>query len=329
MKKFLKRFVVGLVLTIVVLVIYIFAAWDKTFDAPLPDIHASKDSAIIARGKYLAFGPAHCATCHVPMDKINAIDKGEDMPLSGGWELNIAPGSFRAPNLTPDMETGIGKLSDGQIARALRYMVNDKNKMMFPFMPFQDLSDADLTAIVSFLRSQKAVKNVIKPKEFTFLGKALLAFGVLKPQGPSNATPPKVFIDSTVEYGSYITHSVANCVGCHTERNMKTGEFTGVPFAGGLALPPDSFSEGYSYVTPNLTTDEETGVMAQWNEKSFINRFRAGRMHRTSPMPWGVFSRMNEVELKAIYRYLHTLQPVKRKVEKTVYAPGEAVPAHP
>jgi hypothetical protein len=43
-------------------------------------------------------------------------------------------------------------------------------------------------------------------------------------------------------------------------------------------------------------------------------------------MPWGAFSRMNEVELKAIYRYLKSLDPVSNKIEKVVYAPGEEVP---
>ena len=55
------------------------------------------------------------------MDKLEAVDKGLEMPLSGGWELDIPPGTFRAPNLTPDMETGIGKLTDAEVARNLRY----------------------------------------------------------------------------------------------------------------------------------------------------------------------------------------------------------------
>ena len=326
MKKFFKRFFLSLIVLILVLVVYVFAAWDKDFDAPYPDIHASQDSAIIARGKYLVFGPAHCATCHVPMDKLSAVDAGEEMPLSGGWELDIPPGIVRAPNLTPDMETGIGKLSDGQIARALRFSVNRHNKLMFPFMPFQEISDADLTAIISYLRSQPAVKHAVKEKEIKFLGKALLAFGVVTPVAPKETPPVMVTIDSTIEYGSYIANRVANCTGCHTNRDLKTGAFTGEPLAGGFLMPADEFSEGFTFVTPNLTPDKETGRITNWSETAFINRFRGGRSLRTSPMPWGVFSRMDDVELKALYRYLHSLPPVHKKVEKTFYAPDEKVP---
>lgn len=321
--KILKWLGIILIVMIVGLVAFVQLTWDKKFDAPLPDLKASKDSFLIARGKYLAYGPAHCASCHSPMDQLEAVDKGLQIPLSGGWELAIDPGTFRAPNLTPDPETGIGKVSDGQLARALRYSIGHRENFMFPFMPFQEMSDADVVAIISFLRSQPAVVHDVKPSELSFLGKALVAFGAIKPAGPKATPPVSVVIDSTKEYGEYLANRVANCVGCHTDRDLKTGAFTGTPFAGGFHMPADAFSKGYSFVTPNLTPDQETGVLSPWDEIGFINRFHAGRTVATSPMPWGCFSRMNDVELKALYRYLHTLQPEKKKIEKTVFAPGE------
>jgi hypothetical protein len=63
--------------------------------------------------------------------------------------------------------------------------------------------------------------------------------------------------------------------------------------------------------------------MAGWSEDYFVNRFRQGRVHQGSPMPWGAFSRMHEVELKALYRFFQSLEPVENNVEKIVYAPGE------
>ena len=57
----------GLVLMafVSVLGIYVARNWDRTWDVPAPDLHASSDPAIIARGEYLATGPAHCTECHV------------------------------------------------------------------------------------------------------------------------------------------------------------------------------------------------------------------------------------------------------------------------
>ena len=305
---------------------FVQLTWDKEFDAPLPEIVATTDSAMIARGQHLAFGPAHCGTCHVPLDKLMEVENGLIMPLQGGWAMSIPPGTFRAPNITPDEETGIGALSDGQLARALRYSVKSDNTCLFPFMPFQELSDEDLTAIISFLRSQEPVRNEVPPTELTFLGKMVMALGMIKPVGPTQAPPKKVDIDSTVAYGKYLANNVANCVGCHTERDLKTGEFTGAPFAGGLLMPDEGLSDGFGFVTPNITPHQGTGHMVEWDEKEFIKRFRGGRVYKGTPMPWGSFGRMTDLELKAIYRYLKSLDPVENKIEKVVYAPGEELP---
>jgi hypothetical protein len=48
------------------------------------------------------------------------------------------------------------------------------------------------------------------------------------------------------------------------------------------------------------------------NEEQFVARFRQGRILPGSPMPWQAFSRMNEEDLRSIYRYLMTIPPVKR-----------------
>lgn len=323
MKKAIIILVGGLIILITGVVIFVSVSWDKRYDPPFPEITASTDSATIARGKYLAYGPAHCATCHVPMDKIREVENGLEIPLSGGWELAIPPGTFRAPNLTPDAETGIGSLTDGQLARALRHSVKRNGRMMFPFMPFQEMSDEDLTAVISFLRSQPAVKHDVKPTEMGFIGKAIIAFGLMKPESAKNTPPKTVARDSSALYGEYLATSVANCRGCHTERDLKSGAYVGQPYAGGTFFEPDPFSEGYSYITPNLTPETESGIMARWTEDNFITRFKTGRVHRGSPMPWGAFSRIDTVELKALYRYLRTVEPVNRKFEKVVFAPGE------
>ncbi|MFN4085270.1 MAG: c-type cytochrome [Spirosomataceae bacterium] len=329
MKKFLPILAwlaAGLCLILLGLFSFVQIKSSSSFEAPLPDIQASRDTAVIARGRHLVLGPAHCVSCHVPMNQVKAVEYGAVVPLSGGWEMAIPPGVFRAPNLTPDLETGIGKKSDGELARALRYSVSSTGGCLFPLMPFQELSDEDLTAVISFLRSQEPIRNEVKPSEYSFMGKALVAFGVMKPVGPHQNPPKQVTIDSTVEYGSYLANRVANCNGCHTERDFKTGAFVGVPFSGGTRFLPDPFTEGYSFITPNLTPDQTTGIMAQWDEAAFLRRMRAGKVHKGSPMPWATYARMSDLELKAIYRYLRSLDPVTNPIQQIVFAPGEKLP---
>ena len=187
------------------------------------------------------------------------------------------------------------------------------------------MSDEDLKAIISYLRSQEPVKNEVPASEFKFLGKALIAFGALTPIGPKNPPEKSVMQDTTAAYGKYLANSVANCYGCHTDRDLESGAFIGEPFAGGFYMPPEPFTEGYSFVTPNLTPDPETGIIADWDEELFLDRFKSGRIYKGTPMPWGAYSRMPDEDVKALYRYLQTLKPVHKNIEKLVFAPGESM----
>lgn len=327
MKKFFRIF--GTILSIVVILAVVFAlyinqTWDTRFSAPYPQITVSTDSTVIARGRYLAYGPAHCGVCHVPTDMTMKVDAGELMPLIGGYQMDIDPiGKFRAPNLTPCKQTGIGRYTDAELARTLRYSVGSDNRHIIEFMPFQNLSEEDLVAVISFLRSQDPVKNEVAPSEWTFMGKAIFTLMGVQPTGPKHTPPVSVPVDTMPEYGRYLAYSVANCYGCHTNRNLQTGQFIGEPFAGGMYFAPDKLSLGFGFITPNLTPDNETGIMARWDEKTFVNRFKAGRVHKGSHMPWGAFSRMTENDLKAIYRFLQTVPAVNNPIDKIVFAPGE------
>lgn len=328
MKKILLVVISLLALIILGLVVYILAAWNRDYDAPYPEIAASNDSAMIARGKYLIYGPAHCAYCHVPPDQLKYVAQGKEIPLIGGWQLAIPPGTFRATNITPDVETGIGAMDDRTFARALRYSVSHNNKVMIPVMECQEMSDRDIAAILSYLRVQEPVYAYVPPNEFTFLGKAILAFGILRPDGPKTTPPVEVPIDSSANYGNYISNSVANCVGCHTDRDLKTGAMAGPLYAGGLVMEAEGDPEaaGYRFIAPNITPDQETGIMAIWDEEGFIQRFKEGRMVAGSPMPWEAYAMMNDTELKALYRYLMSIEPVVNDIPKIVFAPGEELP---
>ena len=149
MKRIILYILGLLVLLISGFVLFVMTTWAKKHDAPYPDIKASTDSAVIARGKYLVFGPAHCADCHGDMSKLEELKKGAIIPLSGGFEMPIDPGIFRPRNITPDLETGIGKLSDGEVARVMRHSVGADGRVIVPFMPFQNMSNDDLTAVIS------------------------------------------------------------------------------------------------------------------------------------------------------------------------------------
>jgi hypothetical protein len=95
-----------------------------------------------------------------------------------------------------------------------------------------------------------------------------------------------------------------------------TGAFIGQRYAGGFTMDSETDSGTVSVTSPNLTP-HKTGRITGWTEQDFIQRFRKGRMIKESHMPWEQFSKMKEEDLKAIYKYLRTLQPVDNYV-----APG-------
>ncbi len=313
MKKLLKTLKwVGIVLAsvIVLFVVAVLIFKNPTFDAPYPDIKASKDSSIIARGKAIVYGPAHCATCHGGLENVEKVDRGEEVALAGGFEFKLPLGIIRSANLTSDPETGIGNRTDGELARVLRYAVGHDGHAIFDFMPFQNMSDEDLTAVISYLRTLAPVKKHVETIDMNFMGEAVRAF-MIKPVGPI-ATPPKAVVpDSSIEYGKYLVWSVANCRGCHTDRDMMTGAFIGPDFAGGPEFEGEK-DPNFKVRPPNITPDKKTSKIANWTEQFFIERFRKGRLVPESPMPWGPFSRMSDLELKAIYRYMRTVAPVER-----------------
>ena len=228
LKKILKWTVITILSIVIIFTIIVFSLQNKKFDASFPNLHATNDSATIARGKYLAFGPAHCSGCHTPTEDHEKINMGEELPLKGGLNFDLPIGTLYSKNITPDDETGIGKLPDSVIARSLRYGVARDGRALFDFMPFHNLSDEDLVAVLSFLRSQAPVKNKVKDNELNFIGKAVKAF-LIKPVGPDGDVAKTITPDTTAAYGKYLAHYVTNCRGCHTNRSLMTGEYTG-PF---------------------------------------------------------------------------------------------------
>ncbi len=297
----------GLVLLFIImgLTLTVLARQNVTYERPYPAIAASSDSSVILRGKHIVFGAGHCADCHSKTNSDSLIKLGQDVPLTGGIVFDLPVGKIYAKNITPDKETGIGNLTDAEIARALRYGVHADGTVVFNFMPFNNMSDEDLTAVISYLRAQKPVRNEVPQHNLNFLGKGVKAF-MVSPVGPDGEVERSVKPDTTAAYGKYIANNVANCGGCHTKRNL-SGDFLGEPFAGGNEI------EGF--ITPNLTPDSSSKIFG-WSQKNFIDRFRMGKLIPKSPMPWPSFGRMNETELKAIYAYLQTLKPAKTQEVK-------------
>src|SRR5580765_653107 len=171
LKKILKWTAIVLLVLIGGFTIAVMARQNLKYDAPYPGIKASKDTAIIAKGKHLVYSAAHCMDCHTNVNSDSLLSLGQEVPLSGGHLFDLPIAKIYSKNITPDSATGIGRYTDAEIARALRYGVHPDGTAVFDFMPFHNTSDEDLTAIISYLRSQKPVKNYLPGNSYSLLGK--------------------------------------------------------------------------------------------------------------------------------------------------------------
>lgn len=326
LKRVLKilAWIVGvLVVLILTLVLYINAAWDNPVNRRVPQMSAPRDSAHIARGEFLYTNSALCWMCH-------GQNQSPVGPPSGGFVedlRNLGPGFglWYIPNITPDEQTGIGSWTDGELVRLLREGIKKDGRPVFimPSERFHGMSDEDVLSIIAYLRSLQPVNNPVPSHQPSLLAKALFTFGVMKPRPEVMGPVPTPQKGITVEWGKYITEHATPCLDCHSPVDLNTGQFypdsalTGgnIPFGKkgpGQQVDAPAFAYG-----PNLTPDPETGI-GSWTEEQFLLAVRTGTRPDgrvlTNHMPYAYFGLWPEDDAKAVYQYLMSLKPVRKRV---------------
>lgn len=255
------------------------------------------------RGAYLVNTIAACGNCHTPKNPDGSEQR--DKTLAGGFVIELPPFTAIAPNITQDAETGIGRWTDQQIARAIREGVRPNGTVIGPPMPvefYSKISDRDVAAIVAHLRAVAPVRNAV----------AKSVYRVKLPESWGNAAgdpdpPPQ---PDQVAYGAYLAGPVGHCMECHTPmRADGMGRDLARAGAGGPPVPgPDGL-----VAPPNITPDRETGI-GRWTDgeiKRAITRgvSRDGRM-LSPPMPFAYYARMTIRDLDAVVAYLRSLKPL-------------------
>jgi mono/diheme cytochrome c family protein len=317
MNKVLKilLYVVGFFVVILAIGITFTIGWRPIMGARsrlLTDRHFDSTPARLARGEYLARGVLGCLDCHTghdwkaPSGALVAGREGAGQIFPGeGF-----PGRIVATNLTPDAETGAGKWTDDQLARAIREGIGHDGRVLFPLMPypnFRHMSDEDLASVVVYIRSLPAVKNPLPPTEIVFPVKYLIR-GV--PQ-PLTASVPPPDLSTPEKRGEYLV-TLASCGECHTP--MVNGQpENDKAFAGGM-----EFKGPWGNVQSANITPDKTGI-SYYDENRFIEAMRTGSVmgRPLNPiMPWDGYRHMNDEDLRAIFAYLRTVKPVENRVKR-------------
>jgi mono/diheme cytochrome c family protein len=137
----------------------------KPLPYPAAPIKAPDASDKVAFGRYLVQGRLQCFSCHSrDFAKVNELEpeKSEGY-LGGGNQMPDLIGRvITTRNLTPDPETGIGKWSEDDFRRALKVGIRpDNTPLVYPMLPFPELSDEEVSAILAYLRTVPALANAV------------------------------------------------------------------------------------------------------------------------------------------------------------------------
>lgn len=122
---------------------------------------AEPDADLIARGAYLSL-LGNCEHCHTPGHFLGKRDDSKTLSGSDVGFWDPVAGTVIGPNITPDIETGIGSWSRADIKKALTTGERPDGRMLSPVMPWQDIArlhEDDVVALVEYLKSLKPVKN--------------------------------------------------------------------------------------------------------------------------------------------------------------------------
>ena len=153
-----------------------------------------------------------CAACH------SASLAAPNLAGKSSWIS--PPARLGAPNLTSGAGGIGGRYTAADWARTIRHGVRpDGTPLLFmPTANFYHLSDADLGAIIAYIKSMPPVDNQPPGSQIYPLGRALMVAGLLglpaeeiDHSAPRIPAPPP---GRTAEYGRYLT-TISTCRDCH------------------------------------------------------------------------------------------------------------------
>ena len=282
---------------------------------------------VLQHGKYMA-AIAGCVDCHTPFREefqnpatmtldqlklfsfnLGATQDLENKLLAGGRPFDLGPaGVLLTRNLTPDQETGLGSWSDEQIKLAIKTGINNEGKLLFPVMPYHvynTMADADLDAIVAYLRSIKAVSNPIPKSTIATKGFPVPSYqtGIVAPD-PSDKGAR----------GDYLVNSVMGCTDCHTPVDPVTGAPQMDKYLAGRQPYEGPWGIVYG---GNITPDNDTGI-GTWTEEEIKRAITSGVSkdgRRLIFMPWFNYVTLKSEDAEAVAFYLKNVLPaVKNEI---------------
>lgn len=127
--------------------------------------------------------------------------------------------------------------------------------------------------------------------------------------------------DEWEERGKYLV-TISGCAMCHTPYSW-IGPHGHRAFQGGMQVRWKN--ELGERVATNLTPDPVTGI-GGWSEEDFLKGMKSGlypdgRVAHWQAMPWDMHSNWSLDDLRAMYRYLMSLEPREAPAQRAIREP--------
>jgi mono/diheme cytochrome c family protein len=282
------------------------------------ELPAPPSADLIAKGKALTEA-GDCASCHT-------ADPAK--PFAGGKRIDTPFGAIYSANLTPDLNTGIGRWRDEDFRLAMRYGVRPDGALYYPAFPyphFTKLVRDDVFAIRAYLNTLEPVANTPPPSELRWP----LNYRVLMRAWNYLFFKPGIFEpdqNKSAEWnrGGYLVEGLGHCGACHTPKNVLGAERQKARFTGSVV-------DGW--FAPRLDGAMRGGLKS-WSTEDIAEYLLSGRnghSHADGPMADVVrnsTSKMSEADVRAIAVYLKDIaadvpEPAVAAPSPTQMANGE------
>jgi mono/diheme cytochrome c family protein len=257
-----------------------------------------KSANLVERGEYLTHA-ADCVVCHTAKDGV---------PFAGGRAFVLPFGSIYSTNITPDVETGIGRYTDANFLDAVHKGIGRANTRLYPAMPYASytyMSDADALAIKAYLFSLKPIHAPTPSNTlvFPFNQRSLMSiWSVLF--NPDQRYEPNVERSAEWNRGAYLAEAMEHCGECHTPRNLFFALNNRQKFAGAVQAGWRAY---------NITPDHSSGV-GTWSDADLMHYLSTGhadgRGTASGPMGEAVdasLSHLTPTDIAAMVTYMRSV----------------------
>lgn len=260
-----RSFLTVLLRLLVTLIVIAGAAlYLLTIPSVLSESELAPRTADLANGETM-FHAGGCASCH-------ATPGEEDKTrLGGGLALNTAFGTFRAPNISPDPQHGIGSWSEIEFVNAMLRGVGRNGEHLYPSFPYtsyQRMTVDDVRDLFAFMKTLPAVERPSEPHDLKFPFNVRRAVGLWKLLYMDGRTfQPDPTREADLNRGAYLVEGPGHCAECHSPRDSLGGIIPERRFAGG----PDPEGKGW---VPNITPHEDG--LASWSANDIAYLLESG-----------------------------------------------------